>query len=161
MRPTLTAPALDPSSVAPQTGSSYPAPHRGPVAGRIKRALGEALGLTRYGVNLVELGPGCWSSQRHWHSHEDEFVYVVSGEVTLVTDSGRQRLVAGMVAGFPAASADGHHLVNEGTAVAVYLEVGDRSDRDEVWHPDIDMRLTSRADGRAFQHHDGRPWTEE
>ena len=106
------APATDPTSVAPRTGTSYPKEHRQQVERRSKRALGDALGLSHYGVNLVELEPGAWSSQRHWHSAEDEFLYVVSGELTLITDAGRQLLGAGMVAGFPAGKADGHHLVN-------------------------------------------------
>jgi uncharacterized cupin superfamily protein len=149
---------MDPASVAPRTGSSYPKRFQEQVEARSKRALGDALGLTHFGVNLVELQPGAWSSQRHWHSAEDEFVYVVSGEVTLVTDAARQVLAAGMVAGFPAGRADGHHLVNESAAPAVYLEVGDRGDDDEVRYPDIDMVLTSRAEGRGFQHQDGRPY---
>ena len=163
MSNSLTAPAMDPADVAARTGSSYPKPHRRQVQGRRKRTLGDPLGLTHYGVNLVELGPGAWSSQRHWHSAEDEFVYVVSGELTLVSDAGRQRLGPGMVAGFPAGVADGHHLVNESGQTAVYLEIGDRSDRDEVFYPDIDMMLTrmSPAQSRVFQHMDGRPYDED
>ena len=157
----LSAPAMDPASVAPRTGSSYPKEHRVKVERRNKRTLGDALGLTRFGVNLVELEPGSWSSQRHWHSAEDEFVYVVSGEITLISDAGRQVLGAGMVAGFPAGKADGHHLVNESDQTAVYLEVGDRSDEDEVRYPDIDMVLTRRAEGRVYRHDDGRPYDED
>jgi uncharacterized cupin superfamily protein len=149
---------VDPASVAPRTGSSYPKQFRQPVEKRTKRVLGDALGLTHFGVNLVELGPGAWSAQRHWHSAEDEFVYVLSGELTLVTDGGRQVLGPGMVAGFPAGTADGHHLVNAGEATAVYLEVGDRSDSDEVRYPDIDLLLTQASDGREFRHNDGRPY---
>lgn len=154
----LMMPAVDPEAVAVRTDSTYPKEFRGQVAGRAKRALGDAAGLTRYGVNLVELPPGAWSSQRHWHSEEDEFVYVVSGQVTLVTDGGRQVLVAGMAAGFPAGNADGHHLVNEGDTPAVFLEIGNRSDADVVEYPDIDLRLTSRAEGREYLHRDGRPF---
>ncbi len=154
----LSAPAMDPASVAPRAGSSYPKQHREQVKGRNKRALGDALGLAHYGVNLVELEPGAWSSQRHWHSAEDEFVYVVSGEITLITDAGRQTLGAGMVAGFPAGKADDHHLVNTSDETAVYLEVGDRSDDDEVRYPDIDMVLTRRSEGRVYRHNDGRPY---
>lgn len=157
----LTAPALDPFSIDARTGSSYPEQFRRQVEHRRKRELGNALGLTHYGVNLVELEPGAWSSQRHWHSAEDEFVYVVSGELTLVSNAGRQRLGPGMVAGFPAGVGDGHHLINESDSRAVYLEVGDRSDADEVRYPDIDMVLTSRDDGRVFRHDDGRPYDED
>jgi uncharacterized cupin superfamily protein len=152
---------MDPMAIAPRTGSSYPKAHRQQVERRSKRALGDALGLSHYGVNLVELEPGAWSSQRHWHSAEDEFLYVVSGELTLVTDTGRQKLAAGMVAGFPAGTADGHHLVNESEQTAVYLEVGDRSDDDEVRYPDIDMVLTRRSEGRVYRHSDGRPYDED
>jgi uncharacterized cupin superfamily protein len=148
-------------AIAPRTGSSYPKAHRQQVERRSKRALGDALGLSHYGVNLVELEPGAWSSQRHWHSAEDEFLYVVSGELTLVTDTGRQKLAAGMVAGFPAGTADGHHLVNESEQTAVYLEVGDRSDDDEVRYPDIDMVLTRRSEGRVYRHDDGRPYDDD
>lgn len=154
----LSTPAMDPACVASRTGSSYPKEYREQVESRTKRALGDALGLTRYGVNLVELAPGTWSSQRHWHSAEDEFVYVVSGEITLITDAGRQVLGAGMVAGFPAGKADGHHLVNASDETAVYLEIGDRSDDDEVRYPDIDMVLTRGSEGGAFRHNDGRPY---
>jgi uncharacterized cupin superfamily protein len=119
-------PALDPATVAERTGSDYPEPFREAVAGRVKRVLGEPLGLTQFGVNLVTLPPGCWSSQRHWHSHEDEFVFVVAGELTLVTDAGEQVLGPGMAAGFPAGREDGHHLINRSDRPAVYLEVGSR-----------------------------------
>lgn len=161
MTNSLTAPAMDPASITARTGSSYPKQFRRQVAGRRKREIGNVLGLTHYGVNLVELEPGAWSAQRHWHSAEDEFVYVVSGELTLVSNAGRQRLGPGMVAGFPAGVADGHHLVNESEQTAVYLEVGDRSDRDEVRYPDIDMVLTSQSEGRVFRHSDGRPYDDD
>jgi uncharacterized cupin superfamily protein len=157
----LWSPAMDPASIAPRTGTSYPKEHREQVERRSKRALGDALGLTHYGVNLVELEPGAWSSQRHWHSAEDEFMFVVSGELTLITDAGRQVLGAGMVAGFPAGTADGHHLVNDSEQTAVYLEVGDRSDDDEVRYPDIDMVLTRRSEGRVYRHNDGQPYDED
>ena len=117
----LSPPAMDPVSLVPRTDSSYPKQYQEAVKKRNKRVLGDALGLSRFGVNLVELAPGAWSAQRHWHSAEDEFVYVVSGEVTLITDSGRQLLGPGMAAGFPAGKADGHHLVNASGETAVYL----------------------------------------
>ncbi len=154
----LSPPALDPESVPRRTGSTYPKQFQEPLAGRHKRVLGDPLGLSHFGVNLVELGPGAWSAQRHWHSQEDEFVYVVSGELTLITDAGRQVLGAGMVAGFPAGAADGHHLVNASEAPAAYLEIGDRGDGDEVIYPDIDMLLSPVPGGRAFFHNNGRPY---
>ena len=115
---------LDPVSVTPRVGSTYPAPFGAPLAGREKRALGDALKLTQFGVNLVTLAPGTWSSQRHWHANEDEFIYVLDGEVTLVTDAGEKVLGPGMAAGFPAGKPDGHHLVNRSERPALYLEVG-------------------------------------
>src|SRR5215468_9767016 len=134
-------PALDPATLAPRAGSDYPAPFRALVAARERRALGDALGLTNFGVNLMRLPPGCASSQRHWHSRQDEFVFVVAGEVVLITDAGEQRLSAGMAAGFPKGRADGHHLVNRSTADALLLEVGDRTEGDEVDYSDIDMAV--------------------
>ena len=149
-------PALDPTSVAPRFGAAaYPEPFRAAVAGREKRALGDALGLTRYGVNLVRLPPETMSSQRHWHSRQDEFVYVLEGELVLVTDEGEQALGPGMVAGFPANSGNGHHLVNRSGRDAVYLEVGDRTDGDETEYPDIDMQLKYVGAEKKFIRRDG------
>ncbi len=150
-------PAFDPMDVAARTGSSYPAPFQAVCATRIKRALGDAAGLSRFGVNLVHLNPGDWSAQRHWHSHEDEFVYVLEGEVTLVTDAGEQILAPGMAAGFPAGVEDGHCLVNRGSAVAVYLEAGDRSQEDVVRYPDIDLIAETHDGGRRFTNRKGEP----
>lgn len=151
-------PAFDPMDVAPRTGSSYPAPFRSECETRLKRALGDAAGLTLFGVNLVHLNPGDWSAQRHWHSHEDEFVYVLEGEVTLVTDAGEQLLGPGMAAGFPAGVEDGHCLINRGETVAVYLEVGDRSPEDAVRYPDIDLVLEPEDGGRRFTNRKGEPY---
>lgn len=151
-------PAIDPAGVPGRTGSSYPAPFAAVAEGRVKRALGDALGLRNFGVNLVSLPPGGWSSQRHWHSHEDEFVYVLSGELTLVTDSGAQRLARGQAAGFPAGAADGHHLVNNGTETATYLEVGDRRREDAVVYPDIDLHLAPGPQGKVFTRKNGEPY---
>lgn len=158
MKPELTRPALDPESLSPRQGSSYPEAFKGPVAGRAKRALGDALGLTRYGVNLVRLEPGVWSAQRHWHTREDEFVLVLEGELILVTDGGEQTLGPGMAAGFPGGQSDGHHLVNRGAAPAVYLEVGDRDPGDEVHYPDIDLFLKSTPEGHVFTNRRGEPY---
>ena len=150
-------PALDPATVAVKTGTSYPEPFRSMVGERRKRALGDALGLTNYGVNLVELPPGAMSSMRHWHSRQDEFVYVLEGELTLITDAGEQLLRAGMAAGFAAGSGDGHHLINRSDAPARYLEVGDRTAGDAVVYPDVDLDLpVDIADG--FLHKDGTPY---
>ena len=147
-RKPLRAPAIDPATVEPRIGSDYPIRFRALVASRERRALGDALGLANFGVNLMRLPPGCASSQRHWHSRQDEFVYVVAGEVVLVTDGGEQLLGAGMAAGFPKGLPDGHHLINRGAADALVLEVGDRPAGDEADYPDIDM-LVRWIDGKA------------
>ena len=152
------APALDPEELAVRRGSSYPEAFREPCRTRIKRALGDALGLNNFGVNLVTLPPGAWSAQRHWHSHEDEFVYVLDGELTLICDSGEQALTAGQAAGFPAGKADGHHLVNKGTAPATYLEIGDRRQDDAVTYPDADLHLEPTPEGRVFTDKKGEPY---
>ncbi|MEO3428896.1 cupin domain-containing protein [Pelagibius sp. CAU 1746] len=152
-------PALDPASLEARKGSSYPEPWGSACGAREKRRLGDALGLSAFGVNLVRLPPGALSSQRHWHSHEDEFVYVLEGEVTLITDAGAQVLTPGMAAGFPAGREDGHHLVNRGNASAVYLEVGGRSPEDSCHYPDIDLFLPAAADGNyRFTHKNGEPY---
>ena len=157
----LKAPALDPVSLEPRLGSSYPAPYRDACGAREKRRLGDAVGLTNFGVNLVRLPPGGTSAQRHWHTHEDEFVYVLEGELTLITDAGAQTLTAGMAAGFPAGKEDGHMLENRSEAWAVYLEVGDRSDEDEVHYPDIDLFLPAAKHGdQRFRHKNGEPYDE-
>lgn len=155
----LHLPALDPKTVPAATGTGYPEPYRAAVAGRSKQRLGNALGLKNFGVNLVRLPPGAASSQRHWHSAEDEFIYMLEGELELVTDVGIQLLRPGMAAGFPAGRADGHQLINRSKADAVYLEVGDRRPgADEVEYPDIDMRAIRQAGKDIFVHKDGKPW---
>lgn len=148
-------PALDPVTVEGRTGSLYPPEFQSVVAGRIKRRLGDALGLSDFGVNLVELPPGSSSALRHWHSAEDEFVYVLSGVLTLVTDAGEQRLPAGTCAGFPKSSGDGHCLRNDGEGPATYLEVGSRNPADRVVYPDVDMVVERRV---VFARKDGTPY---
>ena len=150
-----TPPALDPATVFERTGSGYPEPFRAPCVARGKRALGNELGLTHFGVNLTRLEPGAWSAQRHWHTRQDEFVYVLAGEVVLVTDAGEQTLGAGMAAGFPAGKADGHHLINRTTKPVLYLEIGDRTLGDEVHYPDVDLFLASDF---SFRHKSGEPY---
>jgi uncharacterized cupin superfamily protein len=151
-------PKIDVISVPERKGSGYPAPFHEPCANRIRQRLGDAGGLTQFGVNLLHLPPGAWSSQRHWHSAEDEFVYVISGEVTLVTDEGEQVLRAGDCAGFPKGDGNGHHLINKTDEMAVCLEVGTRSDDDFCRYSDIDMQIDSK-DGR-YRHRDGTPYPE-
>ncbi len=156
---TLRLPAVDPATVPAKVGSGYPQPFAAAVAAREKRALGDALGLSNFGVNLARLAPGVLSSQRHWHSRQDEFVYVVEGELVLVTDAGEQTLSAGMAAGFPAGSGDGHHLINRTDVDALYLEVGSRDEaNDEVDYPDIDLIRRKKDGARVFFHKDGTPY---
>ncbi|MCR6631546.1 MAG: cupin domain-containing protein [Magnetospirillum sp.] len=148
-------PALDPAEIPGRTGSVYPEEFIAVVTGRVKRRLGDALGLSDFGVNLVELPPGAASALRHWHSAEDEFIYVLSGTLTLVTDAGEQGLPAGTCAGFPKNSGDGHCLRNDGEGVAVYLEVGSRQAGDRVVYPDVDLlveprKVFTRRDGTAY-----------
>ena len=154
--PPLKLPALDPAAVPEARGSSYPEPYRSRMGDRVKRRLGEACGLTKFGVNLVTLGPGGQSALRHWHTLEDEFVYVLSGEVVLVSEAGEQTLGAGMCAGYPAGKRDAHHFVNRSAAPAVYLEIGNRIDGDNSFYPDDDLMWCDGGDGAYGAHKDGR-----
>ena len=154
----LKPPALDPASLEPRTGSAYPEPFKLATAGREKRALGNALGLKNFGVNLTTLKPGAASALRHWHAKQDELVYVVSGEVTLISDAGAQVLGPGMAAGFPAGKADGHHLVNRSARDAVVLEVGDRTPGDVGRYPDHDLEARDIQGRWHFFHKDGTPY---
>ena len=155
----LKKPALDPMSLAPRTSSGYPEPYRSRVTPREKRALGDALGLETIGINLTTLPPGKESSMRHWHTHEEEFIYVLSGEVVLVTDAGEQLLTAGMCAGFPAAPegspGDAHQLINRGNQPATYLEVSNRDPRDQGHYPDVDLHFHGAAASVRFTRKDG------
>lgn len=152
----IAARALD---LPARTGSDYPAPHNAPCLQRIRRALGDAFGLSQFGVNMLDLPPGTWSSQRHWHEQQDEFVYVLEGELTLVTDAGEQVLHAGMAAGFPAGKPDGHHLINRTDRAAVYLEVGSRRDElDETHYPDIDMAVRQQNGRQMYVRKNGEPY---
>lgn len=141
------------------TGSRYPPPYHKPCSGRLRQRLGDAAGLTGFGVNLTRLPPGAWSSQRHWHTAEDEFVYVVEGEIVLVTDSGEETLRAGDCAGFKAGIKDGHHLQNRTTRDALFLEIGSRRpDEDEVSYPDVDLK--SPKGHQHFTRANGEPYPE-
>jgi uncharacterized cupin superfamily protein len=155
----LQRPALDPTTVTARTTTGYPTDEmRRAVAGRTKRALGDALGLTTFGVNLTRLEPGASSALRHWHCRQDEFVYVLEGKLTLVTDEGEQLLGPGTCAGFPGGVPNGHHLVNRSSAPAVYLEVGDRLPGDGAEYPDHDLTVRATASGWRYAHKDGRPY---
>ena len=137
----------DPSKVQGRRGTIYPAKFAQGFEGRLKRALGDAGGLTQFGVNLTTLEPGAASAHRHWHRTEDEFIYMLEGELTLITEAGEETLRPGMAATFPAGQADGHQLVNRGSAPATYLEIGTRSKDEDVTYSDIDLRGEKR-DGK-------------
>jgi uncharacterized cupin superfamily protein len=148
----------DPEQVEGRRGTIYPAEFAQGFEGRIKRALGNAGGLTQFGVNLTTLEPGAMSAHRHWHAREDEFIYVVEGELTLITDAGEEILTPGMAACFPAGEPNGHHLVNKSARAATYLEVGTRSRDEDAEYPDIDLRLTKRDGKPVFLRKSGEPY---
>ena len=144
-------PKIDLSKVPVRTGTGYPPPYDVPCRERHRLRLGDGGGLSQFGVNLLTLKPGVWSSQRHWHKLEDEFVYILSGEVVLITDEGEQVMRAGDCAAFPASDGNGHHLVNRSNAEATMLEVGTRSNGDSGVYPDIDLLF----DPQGYTHKDG------
>ena len=153
-------PKIDVALLPIRTGSAYPSPFDQPCKDRQRQKLGDAAGLTQFGVNLLRLTPGVWSSQRHWHTAEDEFVWVVEGEVVLVTDEGEQVLRSGDCAGFPAGQPNGHHIQNRSDADAVLLEVGTRDQlNDACDYPDLDMIAPAGAPG--YHHRDGSPYPEK
>src|SRR6185503_876268 len=140
-------------------GSGYPSPFNKPCLKRARKRLGNAAKLTQFGVNLLRLEPGVWSSQRHWHSKEDEFIFVVKGEVVLVTDDGEEILRAGDCAGFKAGKKNGHHLQNRSKRAALVLEVGTRSTDDATDYPDIDMLYDPKAKkSGGYVHRNGKPY---
>ena len=149
-------PKIDIDKAPTRFGSAYPPPFDEPCRDRRRWKLGDVAGLTQFGVNLMRLAPGVWTSQRHWHTHEDEFVFVVSGEVVLVEDEGETVLRAGDCAGFKAGVKNGHHIQNRSAAEAVLLEIGSRLPGvDGAEYPDLDMIVT--ADD-VYRHRDGTPY---
>ena len=144
---------IDLSAMPAQTGSNYPAPFDAPCNDQASQRLGRHAGLGAFGVNLTVIAPGAWSSQRHWHSHEDEFVWVLEGELTLVTDAGEEILRPGDCAAFRKGDPDGHHLVNKSGRPAKVLEIGNSDPRDRCVYPDIDM--VAEPGVTAYSHRDG------
>jgi uncharacterized cupin superfamily protein len=135
-------PKIDVETAPTKFGTGYPPPHDEKCLGRRRWQLGDAVGLTQFGVNLMRLPPGQWSSQRHWHTEEDEFTYVLEGEAVLVTDADEQVMLAGDCAGFAAGQANGHHFQNRSDREVVLLEVGSRRPEADLCHyPDIDMAM--------------------
>jgi uncharacterized cupin superfamily protein len=155
--PAPRAPAFDPFDVPESNASAVPPPHDAPNRKRFYRRLGEQAGITRFGVNLVRIAPGGQSSFRHWHTEQDEFVWVLEGEVVMVTDAGEQVLTAGTCAGFPHATGDGHQFLNRSAEDVLILVVGDRTPGDAVGYPDDDL-AANFVDGRfVFTRKDGSP----
>jgi uncharacterized cupin superfamily protein len=138
--------------------TNYPEPFASRMAGRDKRPLGDMFGLANFGVNLTRLAPGGSSALRHAHTKQDEFVYILEGRPTLVTNAGRTALKAGMCAGFKAGTGDAHHLVNDTEDDVVYLEIGDRSAGDAVDYPDDDLAVVTIDGRRRMAHKDGTPY---
>lgn len=147
----------DPMQLAGRRSTIYPAEFAAGFDKRIKRALTEALGLTQFGVNLTTLEPGGTSALRHWHAKEDECIYLLEGELVLITDAGECVLKPGMAAGFPAGEANGHQLVNRSTQPATYLEIGTRSKDEDTTYPDVDLRAEKRDGRYRFLRKSGEP----
>ena len=151
-------PKVDLSTVPVKTGSIYPAPYAEMMAGRSSLRLGEAGGLTQFGVNLVMLEPGALSSLRHWHLYEDEFVMVTEGECTLVEDDGPVVMRAGDCAAFPAGASDGHHFRNHTDRVAKFLVIGTKATREVATYSDVDLKVEVEGGKAVFTYKDGTAW---
>jgi uncharacterized cupin superfamily protein len=151
-------PKIDIPNVKTEIFTGYPAPFRDAVAGRERKRLGNAVGLDQFGVNLTRLKPGAASSQRHWHETEDEFVYILEGEVVLCENDGETVLKPGDAAGWKAGVANGHCLINRSARDVVFLEIGTRAKHDRVDYPDIDMRNVKDESGARYLHKSGEPY---
>ena len=148
-------PKIDINNIEPRRGSGYPPPLDAICRGRSKRALAAAGGLSQFGVNLTTLPPGQATAQRHWHTGEDEFVYVLEGEAVLIDDAGETPMGPGEAAAFPAGDNNGHHLVNRSDAPVLLLEVGARAARDAAHYPDVDLYAEKRSGAYVFTRKDG------
>jgi uncharacterized cupin superfamily protein len=151
-------PKIDISKIATDTRTGYPPPYDRVVLGRERKRLGNAGGLDQFGVNLTTLKPGASSALRHWHEREDEFVYLLEGEVVLIEDEGETVLKPGDAATFKANSGNGHHLVNRSSRDAIYLEVGTRSKIERVEYPEADLKVVRDDKGFRYTHKDGSPY---
>ena len=147
-------------NILPIVGTLYPSPFDGPCRARERQKIGDAAGLTQFGVNVLTLPPGAWSSQRHWHTESDEFIYVLRGEVTLVTDDGAEVLCAGDAAGFKAGDANGHCLQNRTQEAVLVLEIGTRSESDGAHYPDIDLVAPPAGQPAVYTRRDGTPYVD-
>jgi uncharacterized cupin superfamily protein len=151
-------PKIDFAKAPTYDGSDYPAPFRRVVAGRARKRLGHAAGLGQFGVNLTTLKPGAASALRHWHANEDEFVYILEGEVVLTEDAGETVLKAGDAAGFKAGVPNGHHLINKSSRDALLLEIGTRAKHERVEYPDLDLLAISDEHGDRYTRKNGQPY---
>lgn len=151
-------PKIDIAKLPVDTRTNYPAPYHNVVVGRERKRLGNAAGLDQFGVNLTTLKAGASSALRHWHEMEDEFVYMLAGEVVLIEDEGETVLRAGDAAGFKANSGNGHHLINRTTSDAVYLEIGSRSKYERVEYPEADLMVIRDDKGGRYTHKNGDPY---
>jgi uncharacterized cupin superfamily protein len=154
-------PKIDIARAVVRTKGAYPPPYNHVGDGREKTALGNVAELTQFGVNLTRLKPGAASALRHWHQQEDEFIYVLEGEITLIEDDGETILKPGDSAGFKAGVANGHHLVNKSRADAAYLEIGTRAATERAHYPDVDLVFERDARGMRFLHKSGEPYPQE
>lgn len=148
-------PKIDLNAVPVRTGSSYPAPHDAAMEGRSQQRLGEAAGLTQFGANLVRLAPGAMSSLRHWHEHQDEFLVVTEGALTLIDDTGETLLAPGGCCGFAAGDPNGHHIVNRSEADGTFVVVGARTHRETGWYSDVDLRVEVENGKMRFSRRNG------
>jgi uncharacterized cupin superfamily protein len=151
-------PKIDIAKLPIDTRTNYPPPLDRGVVGRERKRLGNAVGLHQFGVNLTTLKPGAASALRHWHEQEDELIFVLEGELTLIEDDGETVLKPGEAAGFKANSRNGHHLVNKSTRDARYLEVGTRSKHERAHYPDVDLMLVRDDTGVRYMHKNGEPY---
>ena len=151
---------IDPKDLPAHIGTYYPPPYDEPCHARERRRLGDAAELTQFGVNLLRLAPGVWSSQRHWHFKQDEFVYVLEGEVVLITNAGEEILKAGDCAGFKAGEEDGHHFQNRSSGDVLLLEVGTRIDGDGAVYPGIDLAYPPDGKPALYTRRDGTPYAD-
>jgi uncharacterized cupin superfamily protein len=151
-------PKVDIAKVPVKSGTFYPAQFQAECKGRHKQAIGDAAGLTQFGVNITRISPGAASALRHWHEQEDEFIYLLEGELVLVENDGETVLKAGDAAGFKAGSGNAHRLINRGTLDAVYFEVGTRAKAERVHYPDVDLVMERDDKSRRYLHLSGDPY---
>jgi uncharacterized cupin superfamily protein len=151
-------PKIDIANIPVDVATGYPAPYNKAVEGRSRKRLGRGAGLTQFGVNICTLKPGAASSQRHWHENEDEFVYVLAGEVTLCEDGGETLLKPGDAAAWKAGAANGHCLINRSNRDTVFIEVGTRAAAERAHYSDIDMMVVRDASGFNYARKNGEPY---